>query len=76
MRPGKTPSEIVCKLQLNGNMWRTDDFTILLISDKMTINFNVLYAFMKDDVLCDVNSTCIVRMKRSMIELRKTKLCQ
>lgn len=43
------------------------------ITNEVTINLNVLGEFMKDEIICNLNSISIIGMKRSMLSSRKPK---
>ena len=44
------------------------------VSNRMTINFNVLGAFMENGIGGNLNNTIVISMKRSRSSLRKPKL--
>ena len=68
-RPWKALGENISKLELSGNMGKSNDFAIILVSNEVTVHFNMLGPLMKHSIFSDLNGTCVVRMKRSRLSL-------
>jgi hypothetical protein len=71
--PRKSFSEDVCSLMFGGNVRKSNHMSVKGFTDGMTIDFDMFCMLMEDKISDDLNSTCIISMKRSGIVLRKTK---
>ena len=72
--PRKTFGEDICKLSVSGDLWKNYAVVIIFIPNEMTIHFDMLGAFMKNEIFSEAKNTCINCMKRSSCGLRKTNL--
>ena len=73
-RPWKTLGENISKLELSGNMGKSNDFAIILVPNEVTVHFNMLCPLMKHRIFSNSNGTCVVGMKRSRCSLVEAKL--
>lgn len=60
----------ICNLHGGRNKRENESVNLKMLSDNMTINFNILDSFMKNYIMCNLNSTLIVTIQRS----RKRKI--
>ena len=73
-RSWKALGEDISKLELSGNMRKSNDFAIILVPNEVTVHFNMLGSLMKYRIFSDANGTCVVSMKRSRLSLGESKL--
>ena len=66
--------EDISHLEIRRDMRKKYHPTFQSVSNRMTINFNVLGAFMENRIGGNLNSTSVISMKKSRSSLRKPKL--
>ena len=66
--------EDISHLEIKRDMRKRYHSTFQSVSNRMTINFNVLGALMENGIGGNLNSTSVISMKRSRSSLRKPKL--
>ena len=68
--------EDIDNLQSSGDMWKGDNLMIICFSDGVTVNLDVLGAFVIDGVGCNLDGTCVVSMQWSRMKWTEPKLCE
>jgi hypothetical protein len=66
----------ICHLKLITNMRKWDNLVIIIVTDWMAIDFNMLGTLMKNRICNNLNGTCIVSIKRCWLYLWKSKFSQ
>ena len=72
-RPRKSLSENIGKLKLCRDMRETNDITLIFISNKMAVNFDMFGSFMEDGIFSDADSPSIISMQWSRSSLSEPK---
>ena len=68
--------EDIGDLQSSRDMWKGDNLMIIGFSDGVTVNLDVLGAFVIDGVGCNLDGTCVVSMQWSRMNRTETKFCE
>lgn len=74
LRSRKALSEDIHKFKLCGDMRKIDNFAIIFISIKMTIDLNMPRSFMKHRIFGYSNGICIISKKWCRLSLREAKV--
>ena len=73
-RPRKSLGEDICKLKFCRDLRKTNDITLIFITNKMAVNFDMFGTFMEDGIFSDSDSPSIVGMQWSRRGLSEPKL--